>query len=160
ELGVAQPELTQLTFRNDDGALASRQSQSATLNAAGTTSTAKMADASAVGLYKGDWFQLATAAGTLKETTVFQITGLSSAAGTTTVTFAPNAAVSTASTDILTTTPLDVYTPYRDLATWQGKTYPVAAGWVYDATQSFEVESFGKVSATGVDTLRMLDTSS
>jgi hypothetical protein len=160
ELGVAQPELTQLTFRNDDGALASRPSQSATLNAAGTTSTAKMADASAVGLYKGDWFQLRTAAGALKETTVFQIGSLSSAAGTTTVTFTPNAAVSTASTDILTTTPLDVYTPFRDLATWQGKTYPVVAGWAYDATQSFEVESFGKVAVTGVDTLRMLDTSS
>jgi hypothetical protein len=161
ELGVAQPELTALRFRNDDGAFASRTAQSATLSAAGTTTTAKMLDASAAGLYKGDWFQLSTAAGALKETTVFQVTATPvSAAGTTTLTFSPAAAVATAGADVLQTTPVDVYTPYRLLATWAGKTYPVCAGWLESCVQSFDVESFGMVDATGVDVLRMQDSTS
>jgi hypothetical protein len=161
ELGVAQPELTALRFRNDDGAFASRTAMSATLSAAGTTTTAKMLDAAAVGLYKGDWFQLRTAAGALKETTVFQVTATpTSAAGTTTLTFSPAAAVATAGADVLTTTPVDVYTPYRLLATWQGKTHAVCAGWLESCVQSFDVESFGMVDATGVDALRMQDTTS
>lgn len=75
-----------------------------TMNAGGSTTTMLGADGvvatSANVLRLGDKFKLFTAAGVLKEETVFTVTGLASAAGTTTVTFSPAAAVATASTNI------------------------------------------------------------
>jgi hypothetical protein len=75
-----------------------------TANAGGTTTTIVGANA-APGtndvnvVRRGERFRLFTSAGVLKEETVFQVTTIA-VAGSTTVTFAPAAAVATASGDI------------------------------------------------------------
>lgn len=75
-----------------------------TANAVGLTTTLVGADgvvATSVNVARlNEKFRLFTAAGVLKEETVFTITGLASAAGTTTVTFTPPAATATASTNV------------------------------------------------------------
>jgi hypothetical protein len=74
-----------------------------TANAGGSTTTILGADATlATGVNVmriGDEFKLFTAAGVLKEETVFRVTGMASAAGTTTITFTPAAQAATASTN-------------------------------------------------------------
>jgi hypothetical protein len=74
-----------------------------TANAGGSTTTILGADATlATGVNVmriGDEFKLFTAAGVLKEETVFRVTNMASAAGTTTITFTPAAAAATASTN-------------------------------------------------------------
>lgn len=84
-----------------------------TTNAAGTTTTAVGADATigtGVNVVRlGDKFKLFNSSGTLKEEKVFEITGVSSATGTTTVTFTPAAAVATASGDTLRFVGVDDY---------------------------------------------------
>lgn len=77
-----------------------------TCNATGTTTTAKGADAVPATadtnvIRRGEKFKLFTAAGVPKEETIFRVTGLASAAGTTTVTFTPAAATAPVSTDVL-----------------------------------------------------------
>lgn len=75
-----------------------------TANGAGTTTTIVGANA-APGtndnnvIRRGEEFALYTAAGVLKEETIFTVTGVAVAASTT-VTFTPAAAVATASTDV------------------------------------------------------------
>lgn len=161
ELGNAQSEQTDLIFTDVYGALAARASITGALSAAGTTTTAKLLDAQAAGLVRADWFQLRTAAGALKEPTIFQITSPPvSAAGTTTVTFTPAAQAATAAGDTLTTTPVDTYTPYRVEATWAGKTYPVCAGWLETYKTTWPTISYGLVDATAVDALAMLSVDS
>lgn len=74
-----------------------------TANAGGTTTTIVGADATlATGVNVmriGDEFKLFTSGGVLKQETVFRVTNMSSAAGSTTVTFTPAASVATASGD-------------------------------------------------------------
>jgi len=78
-----------------------------TTNAGGTTTTAVGANADpttgVIGtnvMRQGDEFKLFSAAGVLKEETVFRVTAIA-VAGSTTVTFTPAAAVATISTDTL-----------------------------------------------------------
>jgi hypothetical protein len=76
-----------------------------TTNAVGTTTTLVGADAVPATndnniVRRGEKFRLFTSAGVLKQETVFNITGIASAAGTTTVTFSPAAAANTASGDV------------------------------------------------------------
>lgn len=84
-----------------------------TANGAGTTTTLVGANA-APGtndtntVRRDEKFRLFNAAGTLKEETVFRITGIAVAASTT-VTFTPAAAVATASTDFIKRVTLDDY---------------------------------------------------
>lgn len=84
-----------------------------TANAAGTTTTLVCANATpgtetaTTNVVRiGDNFRLYTAAGALKEETVFTVTAVAVAASTT-VTFTPAAAVATASTDIARMVGLD-----------------------------------------------------
>jgi hypothetical protein len=76
-----------------------------TTNAVGTTTTLVGADAVPATndnnvVRRGEKFRLFASTGVLKQETVFTITGIASAAGTTTVTFSPAAAANTASGDI------------------------------------------------------------
>lgn len=84
-----------------------------TANAAGTTTTLVGADAtlgtSANVMRLQDKFKLFTSAGVLKEEKVFRVTVLASAAGTTTVTFTPAAAVATVSGDVARLVTYDNY---------------------------------------------------
>lgn len=85
----------------------------ATANGAGSTTTLVCANATpgtetaTTNVVRiGDNFRLYTAAGVLKEETVFTVTGVA-VAGSTTITFAPAAAGATASTDIARMVGLD-----------------------------------------------------
>lgn len=85
----------------------------ATANGAGTTTTLVCANATpgtetaTTNVVRiGDQFRLYTAAGALKEETVFSVTGVA-VAGSTTVTFTPAAAANTASTDVARLVGLD-----------------------------------------------------
>lgn len=74
-------------------------------NATGTTTTLLGADAVPATndnnvIRRGEKFRLFNSSGVLKQETVFTVTGVASAAGTTTVTFTPAAAANTASGDI------------------------------------------------------------
>jgi hypothetical protein len=75
-----------------------------TANAGGTTTTIVGANAAPGAgtnvVRNGDSFRLFTAAGAVKEETVFTVTG-QAVAGSTTVTFSPAAAVATASGDVM-----------------------------------------------------------
>lgn len=78
----------------------------ATANAGGTTTTLVCANATpnvegaSMNVARiGESFRLFTAAGAIKEETVFTVTGIA-VAGSTTITFTPAAAVNTASTDV------------------------------------------------------------
>lgn len=84
-----------------------------TANAGGTTTTLVGANATpgtevaASNVVRiGDTLRLFTAAGVVKEETVFRVTGVA-VAGSTTVTFTPAAAVATASTDVARLTGTD-----------------------------------------------------
>lgn len=74
-----------------------------TANAGGSTTTILGADATlttGVNVMRvGEEFKLFTSGGVLKQETVFRVTNMASAAGTTTVTFTPAAAANTASGD-------------------------------------------------------------
>lgn len=74
----------------------------ATATAAGTTTTLRCADADAGDIEVGDVVNLKTAALALKEPGLFQITGKTSAVGTTTLTFTPAAQAATAAGDVAT----------------------------------------------------------
>lgn len=163
ELGEAQSSLTDLAIRNDDGAYTPRTvNTAASANAAGTTTTVKIADAVAVNINKADFFQLKTAGLVLKELTVFQVTGLSSAAGTTTVTFARadgvagGAQSSTASGDVYAGIGIDLNIPWRYSMYQGGKWWPVASGWFGQLPQAWRDAWWGTVNASGVDGLATL----
>lgn len=74
-----------------------------TANAGGSTTTILGADATlgtgANVMRIGDEFKLFNSSGVLKQETVFRVTNMASAAGTTTITFTPAAAANTASGD-------------------------------------------------------------
>lgn len=77
-----------------------------TCNATGTTTTALGADAVPATnnnniVRRGESFKIYNAAGVAKEETIFRVTGIASATGTTTLTFTPAAATAPVSTDVL-----------------------------------------------------------
>lgn len=160
--GIANSEASTVVIRNDDGAYTPRTAGSATASSAGSTTTIKIPDAQAANIHRGDFFRLATAAGALKELTVFQVTGTSSAGGTTTVTFARadgtagGAAAATAVGDEYVGIPIDLYIPWRVVAYWQGRWYAVATGWLGELPQSWTDAHWGMVVATGIDALATL----
>lgn len=93
-----------------------------TANAGGTTTTILGADA-APGtndnnvIRRGEKFRLFTGAGVLKQETVFTVTNVTPAAGTTTVAFTPAAAANTASGDVARQVSLRDYQSQSDLDT-------------------------------------------
>ena len=99
------------SYKNDfETRIVAGPSPLATANAGGTTTTLVCANA-APGtntnvVRNGDEFKLFTAAGVLKEETVFTVVS-QAVAGSTTITFTPAAAVATASTDIMRRVSLD-----------------------------------------------------
>lgn len=98
-------------YKNDfETRIVSGPSPLATANGAGTTTTFVCANAAPATntnvVRNGDEFKLFTAAGVLKEETVFTVTA-QAVAGSTTLTFSPAAAVATASTDIMRKVGLD-----------------------------------------------------
>lgn len=162
ELGLVQSQPTTLTLRNDDGALTPRAPGSATATGNGTTTTMLVSAASGASITVGDFFQLHTSGGALKELTVFQVTGLSTAGGTTTVTFSradgtgSGALAGTATGDVYAGTPIDVYNPYRIVATWNGRQYPVAAGWIERWPQTWNDPHWGYIDAVAIDSIATL----
>lgn len=156
DLGVAQSAETNLKIRNKDGAFTPRAAATASATAAGTTTTIKVADASATGIYVSDYFNVKTSSGALKELTAFQVVSTASAGGTTTITFTPAAKVATATGDVYAGVAVDVNLPYRVLATWNGKTYPVATGYVERWPQTWEMRNYGYTTPVAVDTLATL----
>jgi hypothetical protein len=160
ELGTALSQPTDLMIRNDDGAYTPRTANpAASANASGTTTTIKIADANATNINKADFFQLKTSGLVLKEFTVFQVVSTSSAAGTTTVTFARadgvagGAAVSTASGDVYAGIAVDLNIPWAYDMYWAGKWWPLGRGWFGDLSQTFDNAWWGRVPATSYDAL-------
>src|SRR5688500_18526944 len=104
EFGVVDKRRAGTTAANKNTHL-TRGTAVFTANGAGTTTTLVGADA-APGtndnnvIRRGEKFRLFTSAGVLKEETVFTVTNVAPAAGTTTVTFTPAAATATASTNV------------------------------------------------------------
>lgn len=161
ELGVASQGQTALTLDNRDGAYSPRDAGEATANATGTTTTIKIPDAQATNIFKTDFFQLKTAAGALKEFTVFQVVSLASAGGTTTITFkradgGTGALAATASGDLYVGVPIDLYMPYRLLATWAGRTYIVSSGSVRDLQLTYNGAAYSEAVADATDALETL----
>jgi hypothetical protein len=161
ELGTTQSEPTDLKIRNDDGAFTPRTVNTAAVaSAAGTTTTIKILDADAADINTSDFFRL-KASGAFKELTVFQVSGLSSSAGTTTVTFARadglgGAAVATASGDVYEGIEIDLDMPWRYRMWWDGKWHPLGSGWLGQLPQTWLTPNWGEVPAVGVDALASL----
>jgi hypothetical protein len=156
DLGVAQSAESNMKIRNKDGAFTPRAAATASATAAGTTTTIKVADASATGIYVSDYFNVKSSGGALKELTAFQVVSTAAVGGTTTITFTPAAKVATATGDVYAGVPVDVNLPYRVLATWNGKTYPVATGYVERWPQTWEMRNYGYTTPVAVDTLATL----
>lgn len=163
ELGTAQAEPTDVAIRNKDGGLSPKAAVTATASAAGTATTILVPTASASGISVGDFFQLKNSSGVVKEFTAFKVTALSSAGGTTTVTFAAadgtagGAATATVTGDVFAGTPVDIYTPYRILAAWGGKRHYVASGWAEQWPETWDESGFvGTVALTGTGSLANL----
>jgi hypothetical protein len=163
ELGTAQSELSDLKIRNDDGALTPRDvNAAASANAAGTTTTIKFADADAADINVSDFFRLKDSALAYKELTVFQVSAVSSSAGTTTVTFARaddvagGAASSTVSGDVYAGIEIDLDMPWRYLLWWDGKWWPAGSGWLGQLPQTWLTPNYGEVPAVGNDALASL----
>lgn len=163
ELGQVNSEPADLKIRNDDGAYTPRDiAEAASANAAGTATTIKIADADATNIHVADFFRIKTSALVLKELTVFQVTGVASAAGTTTVTFARadgvagGAQASTASGDVYAGIQIDTHIPWRKIDYWNGKWYPSAVGWFGSLPQTWSNPYWGVVPAVGIDPLATL----
>jgi hypothetical protein len=163
ELGAAQAGQTTLRLRNPDGAYSPRAvALASSANATGTTTTIKMADASATSIHVSDFFRLKTSGGAFKELNVFQVTGLSSASGTTTVTFARadgtagGALAATASGDVYAGIAIDLFIPWRLLHTVAGITYVAASGWLRDLPLEFADAHYSTVQAQGADAIETL----
>ncbi|MDB5911101.1 MAG: hypothetical protein JWP34_5218 [Massilia sp.] len=161
ELGSVQSSPTDLEIRNDDGVFTPTPNGSGTATANGTTTTLLVSSTDAATLAVGDFFRLKTSGGVLKETTVFQITQIGTG-GTTTVTFinadgsGGGALVSTATGDLYSPCPIDLYVPYRVMAAWNNVRYPVCTGWVERWPQTWRDPHWGSVPAVGIDTIATL----
>ena len=165
ERGVAQQGQANAVLLNYDGAYTPRDiTEAATATAAGTTTTILVADASAADIHVADFFHLKTSGGALKELNVFQVTGLSSAAGTTTVTFARadgtagGAQAATASGDVYAGIAIDLYTPWRLVKHVAGATYVVGSGRLADLQIDFTDPHRSIATGIGVDELETLAT--
>lgn len=99
------------------------------------------------------------------ELVTYQVTGLSSSAGLSTVTFARAdgsgvAPVPTATGDTYTGLPIDLYAPYRLCKTVgtgaAAKTYIPASGWLRDLPLSFADAHWSEVQAQGADAIETL----
>lgn len=160
ELGLVQSQPTTLTLRNDDGTFTPRSPATTSATANGTTTTILVNSSATITV--SDFFQLKTAGGALKEYTVFQVAALSTSGGTTTVTFkradgtGSGALVATATGDQFVGAPIDVYNPYRVVATWSGKQYVLAAGWIERWPQTWSDPHWGFINAIGIDALATL----
>ncbi|GAA4626866.1 hypothetical protein GCM10023196_036860 [Actinoallomurus vinaceus] len=160
--GIAQSEQATIGIRNDDGAYSPRHSGAATATAAGTTTTILVPTAQTANINRSDFFRLQTNGGVLKELTVFQVTGISTVGGTTTITFTRadgtpgGAAVATGAGDQFVGIPIDLYIPWQMQMYWQGKWYTVATGWLGELPQSWEDAHWGEAAATGIDALATL----
>ncbi|MFC5184365.1 hypothetical protein [Actinomadura harenae] len=162
ELGAAQQGTIDLEIRNQDGAYTPRLvTAAASATAAGTTTTIIL-PATTSPLTVGDFFRLQTSGGAWKELNVFQVTQLSTTGGTTTVTFvradgsSGGARVATATGDVYAGIRVDLYLPVRVLATWQGKPYPVASGWLRDMPITYTDAAWATVQGQAGDTLETL----
>lgn len=160
ELGFVQSSPTDIALRNDDGALSPRTGGSGTAVANGSTTTLVVSNSDGATMTVGDFFQLKSA-GAFKELNVFQITSI--VVGTnTTVTFqradgvAGGATASTATGDTYSACPIDVYLPYRILASWNGVKYPVSVGWIERWPQVWSDPHWGVVNAVGIDVIATL----
>jgi hypothetical protein len=163
ELGTATPGTAALSIRNDDGAYTPRPvALAASATAVGTTTTIKVADASAANIHVTDYFRLKTSGGVLKQLDTFQVTGLSPVAGTTTITFkradgtAGGALAATASGDVYAGIAIDLYIPWRLVKVVAGVPYTVASGWLRDLPVSFTDAHWSDVTAAGADALEVL----
>ena len=159
ELGKAQSEASGPTIRNDDGAYSPRTAGALSATAAGTTSTL-VTTATPANIDIGDFFQLKTASGQLKEYTVFQVASLLTSGGTTTISFKkadeafPGVALAaTAAGDQYSGIPIDVYIPYQVRMTWQGRTFAAMAGSLLEFQSLWENPHWGEVDAVGYDSL-------
>lgn len=160
ELGFVQSSPTDLTLRNDDGAMAPRAAGSGTATANGTATTLIVSNTDGATMTVGDFFQLKSS-GALKEINVFQITAISSGTSTT-VTFARadgtagGAMAATATGDTYSACPIDIYLPYRILAAWNGIRYPVTSGWIERWPVQWSDAHWGTVQAVGIDVIATL----
>lgn len=165
ELGFVQSSPTDLQLRNDDGALSPRTGGTGTATGNGTTTTLLVSSTDGATMTVTDYFQLKTSGGVLKETTVFQITSLVTSGGTTTVTFTKadgsggGALASTATGNLYSACPIDLYVPYRILATWNGVRYPVTSGWMERWPQTWRNPHWGEVPGVAIDTIATLTAS-
>jgi hypothetical protein len=163
ELGSVQSNPTDLKLRNDDGALSPRTAGSGTATSNGTTSTFVCSSTDSATMNVTDFFQLKTSGNALKEFSVFQVTGISTVAGTSTVTFTRadgngNALTSTATGDKYVGVPIDIYLPFRIIATWgsPAKQYPVCSGWIERWPQTWDDPHWGDSTAVGIDVIATL----
>ena len=96
------------------------------------------------------------------ELSVYQVTKISTSGGTSTVTFkmangnAGGALNSTVTGDVLSTTPIDLYTPFRVLMTWQGKRRYVTAGWSERWPLTWRDPHWGTAAMTSTSALAQL----
>ncbi|KAB2384761.1 LamG-like jellyroll fold domain-containing protein [Actinomadura montaniterrae] len=163
ELGTTEQGSGVVVIDNRDGAYTTRPVATASATAAGTTTTIKVPSTTAP-LNVGDFFriELANTDGDLKELNVFQVTGLSTAGGTTTVTFkradgTPGGAkVATATGDVYAGVKVDLYTPWRLVMTWQGTAYVVASGWLRDLAVSYRDAAWAQTESTSGDAVESL----
>lgn len=165
ERGVAQQGQANAVLLNYDGAYTPRPiATAATATAAGTATTIKVADASAANIHVGDFFRLKSSTGTLKELNVFQVTGLASSGGTTTITFARadgtpgGAQAATASLDVYAGIAIDLYIPWRLVKVVAGTTYIVGSGRLADLVIDFTDARRSTATGAGVDELETLAT--
>ncbi len=165
ERGVAQQGQASAVLLNYDGAYTPRDvAEAATATAAGTTTTIKVADADATDIHVADFFHLQTSTGALKELNVFQVTGLSSSGGTTTVSFTRadesggGARAATASGDVYAGIAIDLYTPWRLVKHVADATYIVGSGRLADRQVDFSDPHRSITTGIGVDELEILAT--
>lgn len=162
ELGFVQSSPTDLKLRNDDGVFTPRTGASGSATANGTTTTMLVSSTNGANMTVGDFFKIKTSGGVLKETTAFQITDLSTLTGTTTVTFAKadgtagGALAATVTGDVYFACTIDLYVPFRIIATWNGIRYPVCSGWIERWPQEWTDPHWGIVQAVAIDTIATL----
>lgn len=160
ELGQAQAGETTLIWTNRDGALTPRAtSGQGTAAGAGSTTHIVPPDSQAAGFALSDFAVIKRSGVPLRTVTgdyAVRVTAKASAFGFTNVSFTPALTVATATNDTITGLPLDLYSPTRVLATWNGRTYPVYTGQTERMTERWTSPVRGIVDATGIDSLGTL----
>ena len=96
------------------------------------------------------------------EFTAFQVSGITTSGGTSTIKFATadqsngGSVFATKTGDTLSCTPIDIYTPYRILMSWGGRRHYVTSGWVERWPQIWRDPHWGTVGALTVNALSSL----